>query len=136
MGKYVWPCPSYSRISSGYGNRVHPIYGTVKFHDGVDLAAASGVPILAFGSGTVTVSGLNGGYGNYISINHGGGLMSFIRTLFETVCFQGRKSHRRSENRGRWYNWQLDRLSPAFWYALERFVGQSAELCIVEGHSI
>lgn len=131
MGKYVWPCPSYSRMSSGYGNRVHPIYGTVKFHDGVDLASASGTPILAFAPGTVTVSGLNGGYGNYISINHGGGLMSFYGHWFETVCFKGRESFRRSEDCRRRYNWQLDRLSPAFWYALERFVGQSAELCII-----
>lgn len=77
MGKYVWPCPGYSRISSGYGNRVHPISGKVQFHDGIDLAAASGTPILAFGPGTVTMSGWNGGYGNYISIDHGGGLMSF-----------------------------------------------------------
>ena len=76
MGKYVWPCPSYSRISSGYGNRTCPFHGK-EFHDGVDLAAASGAPILAFGPGTVTVSGWYGGYGNYISIDHGGGLMSF-----------------------------------------------------------
>lgn len=76
MGKYVWPCPGYSRISSGYGNRVCPFHGN-EFHDGIDLAAASGTPILAFGPGTVTMSGWNGGYGNYISIDHGGGLMSF-----------------------------------------------------------
>lgn len=76
MGKYVWPCPSYSYVSSGYGNRVCPFHGQ-EFHDGIDLAAASGTPILAFGPGTVTMSGWNGGYGNYISIDHGGGLMSF-----------------------------------------------------------
>ena len=76
MGKYVWPCPKYSRVSSGYGNRICPFHGQ-EFHDGVDLAAASGTPILAFGSGTVTKSGWGGGYGNYISIDHGGGLMSF-----------------------------------------------------------
>lgn len=62
MGKYVWPCPSYSRISSGYGNRTCPFHGK-EFHDGVDLAAASGAPILAFGPGTVTKSGWYGGYG-------------------------------------------------------------------------
>ena len=76
MGKYVWPCPGYSYVSSGYGNRVCPFHGQ-EFHDGIDLAAASGTPILAFGPGTVTMSGWNGGYGNYISIDHGGGLMSF-----------------------------------------------------------
>ena len=76
MGKYVWPCPGYSYVSSGYGNRICPFHGQ-EFHDGIDLAAASGTPILAFGPGTVTMSGWNGGYGNYISIDHGGGLMSF-----------------------------------------------------------
>lgn len=76
MGKYVWPCPGYRRVSSGYGNRVCPFHGQ-EFHDGIDLAAASGTPILAFGPGTVTMSGWNGDYGNYISIDHGGGLMSF-----------------------------------------------------------
>lgn len=63
-------------MSSGYGNRVCPFHGQ-EFHDGIDLAAASGTPILALGPGTVTMSGWNGGYGNYISIDHGGGLMSF-----------------------------------------------------------
>lgn len=60
MGKYVWPCPGYSRISSGYGNRICPFHGQ-EFHDGIDLDAASGTPILAFGPGTVTMSGWNGG---------------------------------------------------------------------------
>lgn len=78
MGKYVWPCPGYSRMSSDYGYRIHPISGDRKFHDGIDLAAPSGTDILACGAGTVTVSGWNsGGYGNYIRIDHGGGLESF-----------------------------------------------------------
>ena len=76
MGNYVWPCPQYSRVSSGYGNRTCPFHGK-EFHDGIDLAAASGTPILAAAPGTVTRAGKNGGYGNYISIDHGGGLMSF-----------------------------------------------------------
>ena len=76
MGNYIWPCPSYSRISSGFGNRTCPFHGK-EFHDGIDLAAASGAAILAFAPGTVTKSGWNGGYGNYISIDHGGGLISF-----------------------------------------------------------
>lgn len=90
MGKYVWPCPSYSRISSGYGNRTCPFHGK-EFHDGVDLAAASGAPILAFGPGTVTKSGWNGGYGNYISIDHGGGLMSFYGHASALYVKQGAK---------------------------------------------
>ena len=90
MGKYVWPCPSYSRISSGYGNRTCPFHGK-EFHDGVDLASASGTPILAFGPGTVTKSGWYGGYGNYISIDHGGGLMSFYGHASALYVRQGAK---------------------------------------------
>lgn len=90
MGKYVWPCPSFSRISSGYGNRTCPFHGK-EFHDGIDLAAASGVPILAFGPGTVTKSGWYGGYGNYISIDHGGGLMSFYGHCSALYVKQGAK---------------------------------------------
>ena len=56
MGKYVWPCPGYSRMSSDYGYRIHPISGDRKFHDGIDLAAPSGTDILACGAGTVTIS--------------------------------------------------------------------------------
>lgn len=90
MGKYIWPCPEYSRISSGYGNRNCPFHGQ-EFHDGIDLAAASGTPILAFGSGTVTKSGWNGSYGNYISIDHGNGLMSFYGHCSQLYVKQGAK---------------------------------------------
>lgn len=90
MGKYVWPCPSYSRISSGFGYRNCPFHGR-EHHDGVDLASASGTPILAFAPGTVTVSGWNGGYGNYISINHGGGLMSFYGHCSKLYVSKGAK---------------------------------------------
>ena len=101
MGKYVWPCPSYSRISSGYGNRTCPFHGK-EFHDGVDLAAASGAPILAFGPGTVTKSGWYGGYGNYISIDHGGGLMSFTGMPRHSTSSRVRKSRRAEDCRRRY----------------------------------
>ena len=76
MGTWVFPCPGYSRISSRFGNRTCPFHGK-EFHDGVDLAAPAGTAIYAARPGTVTRSGRNGGYGNYISIDHGGGMMSF-----------------------------------------------------------
>lgn len=59
-----------ARLSSGYGKRRHPILGYNKMHKGVDFAAPRGTPIYAAGSGTVTVRGRNGGYGNYIRIRH------------------------------------------------------------------
>ncbi|MBQ3118512.1 MAG: peptidoglycan DD-metalloendopeptidase family protein [Clostridia bacterium] len=73
-GQFCWPAPSYTRISSPYGWRLHPIYKTNKFHSGVDLAAPGGSNILAAESGTVKFSGWNGGYGNCLIIDHGGGI--------------------------------------------------------------
>ena len=75
-GSLVWPCPSYSRISSQYGYRTHPISGTRKLHKGLDIAASSGNPVIAAASGTVVKSYFSSSYGNYVVISHGGGLMA------------------------------------------------------------
>ncbi|MEX1271807.1 MAG: peptidoglycan DD-metalloendopeptidase family protein [Acidimicrobiia bacterium] len=61
-------------ISSYYGWRVHPIFGTRRMHTGVDLAAIGGSPIYAAEAGTVIIAGVRGGYGNAVVIDHGGGL--------------------------------------------------------------
>ena len=76
-GSLMWP--SYTTyVSSPYGYRIHPIYGTYKFHGGVDIAASYGTAIWAADSGTVVTSldGWNGGYGNYIIIDHGNGVQT------------------------------------------------------------
>lgn len=73
-GKFCWPAPSYTRISSPYGYRIHPIYNTKKFHSGVDLAAPGGSNILAAETGKVISAGWNGGYGNCLVVDHGGGV--------------------------------------------------------------
>ncbi|UTT63312.1 M23 family metallopeptidase [Microcella humidisoli] len=72
--KNGWAVPTNGYISSGYGYRVHPISGAVRFHAGVDIANAAGTPIYAAASGVVEYAGWNGGYGNFIRINHGNGL--------------------------------------------------------------
>ncbi|MBF0372276.1 MAG: peptidoglycan DD-metalloendopeptidase family protein [Alphaproteobacteria bacterium] len=59
-----------ARISSGFGNRRHPILGYTKMHQGVDFAVPTGTPIRAAGAGTVTMAGPNGGYGYYVRIQH------------------------------------------------------------------
>ncbi len=73
-GMFTWPCPSYKRISDNYGMRLHPTLGIQKMHNGIDLAAASGSAILAAYNGTVVAADYNSTMGNYIMINHGGGL--------------------------------------------------------------
>ncbi|MHC8492554.1 peptidoglycan DD-metalloendopeptidase family protein [Thalassospira sp. SM2505] len=59
-----------ARLSSGFGQRKHPILGYTKMHKGIDFAAPRGTPIFAAGNGTIAKIGRNGGYGNYIRIRH------------------------------------------------------------------
>lgn len=73
-GKFKWPAPSYTRISDDYGNRIHPILKVQQFHNGVDMAAPSGSPILAAYDGEVVAASYSSTMGNYIMIDHGDGL--------------------------------------------------------------
>jgi len=75
VGMLQWPCPGYTTITSNFGYRTHPVTGTYKYHSGTDIAAPTGASILAAASGTVIMAGYNaGGYGNYVVIDHGGGV--------------------------------------------------------------
>jgi murein DD-endopeptidase MepM/ murein hydrolase activator NlpD len=60
----------FSRVSSGFANRVHPISGQWKAHKGIDYAASQGTPIRASGDGTVDFAGNSGGYGNMVVLKH------------------------------------------------------------------
>jgi murein DD-endopeptidase MepM/ murein hydrolase activator NlpD len=59
-----------TRISSGFGMRIHPLLGYSKMHKGIDFAAPIGTPIYAAGDGTIKSVGWVNGYGNFIRINH------------------------------------------------------------------
>ncbi|MDO4816054.1 MAG: peptidoglycan DD-metalloendopeptidase family protein [Bacillota bacterium] len=78
-GSLMWPSYTTS-VGSPYGYRIHPIYGTYKLHGGVDIRASYGTAIWAADSGTVVTSqdGWNGGWGNYVMIDHGNG----VQTLY------------------------------------------------------
>lgn len=75
-GAFCWPAPSYTRISDDYGWRTHPILGVQQFHNGLDMAAPSGSPILAAADGEVVAATYNATMGNYVMIDHGGGLFT------------------------------------------------------------
>lgn len=60
-----------ARISSGFGMRFHPVLGYTRMHKGIDFAVPSGTPVMAAGSGVVQYAGWEGGYGNFIVLNHG-----------------------------------------------------------------
>ena len=70
-GSFQWPVNG--SVTSGFGYRTHPVLGTQRLHAGVDFGAASGTPIVAAASGTVVSAGWQGGYGNAVIIDHGGG---------------------------------------------------------------
>lgn len=75
-GQLGWPLTG-GVLTSNFGYRVHPIFGTTRLHEGIDLSANTGVPIAAAGSGTVIAAGNSGdGYGNKVVINHGDGLVT------------------------------------------------------------
>lgn len=73
-GELAWPVPGYTRISSKYGMRTHPITGVYKLHTGTDISAPMGANFIAANDGIVTKAGYNGAYGNMVIIDHGGGV--------------------------------------------------------------
>ena len=73
-GELAWPVPGYTKITSNYGMRVHPITGQYKLHTGVDISAPIGANFVAANDGIVTKAGYNTAYGNMVIIDHGGGI--------------------------------------------------------------
>lgn len=70
-GIFIWPAPSYTRISDPFGWRMHPTLKVEKFHNGIDMAAPGGSPILAAYDGRVVAAAYSSSMGNYIMIDHG-----------------------------------------------------------------
>ena len=87
----TWTTPvSGYTLTSPFGMRVHPILGTSRMHNGIDMACAQGTPIYATRAGTVTVASYQaGGAGNYVSINHLDGFASIYMHMTNYVVSAG-----------------------------------------------
>lgn len=71
---FIWPCPSSSRITSGFGSRSSPMEGASTQHNGIDIGAGTGSDILAAADGVVLIATYSYSAGNYVTVSHGGGV--------------------------------------------------------------
>jgi len=81
----------FKQYSSGYGMRIHPIYGDWRMHTGIDISADAGSPIYATGDGVVESASWDGGYGNAVVIDHGFGFKSRYGHCKEMLVKPGQK---------------------------------------------
>ncbi len=75
-GIFTWPAPGYTKITSAFGMRVHPILKVKKMHTGIDISVPSKSKVVAANAGKVIMSAWYGGYGNVIMIDHGGEIVT------------------------------------------------------------
>ena len=86
---WVTPVSGYT-LTSPFGMRVHPVLGTARMHNGIDLACPQGTPIYATRAGRVTTASYQaGGAGNYVSINHLDGFSSIYMHMTHYVVYPG-----------------------------------------------
>lgn len=88
---FIWPCPASGRITSSFGDRESPTEGASSSHQGIDIGASAGSSILAAASGTVTISTYSYSAGNYIMINHGGGVSTVYMHCSELLVSAGQE---------------------------------------------
>lgn len=79
------------RVTSYFGYRIHPIHGNTTFHYGVDLGAATGTRVSSFAAGTVSETGYNSVYGNYVLVSHPDGFATFYGHLSKIYVTEGER---------------------------------------------
>ncbi|MDQ2085402.1 peptidoglycan DD-metalloendopeptidase family protein [Herbivorax sp. ANBcel31] len=88
-GVMTWPVPSSTRVTSPFGNRLHPILNEYRMHTGIDVPANTGASIVAANDGTVIMSGWQGGYGYTVVIDHGGGITTLYAHCSQLLVSSG-----------------------------------------------
>ncbi len=91
-GVLGWPVTG--TITSPFGPRPNPFGGGMEFHQGLDIAASTGTPVTAAAAGTVISAGWYGGYGNYVLIDHGGGMATGYGHLSQIFVSAGQQVQR------------------------------------------
>ena len=85
----IWPLPGYNRISSYFGGRADPISGVWSNHRGIDIPGPYGQSIIASNNGVVIYSGYHYSYGNYVIIDHGGGISTLYSHASKLLISKG-----------------------------------------------
>ena len=91
-GAMSWPING--EITSPFGSRTHPIFGTTRYHSGIDIGADYGDPVAAADSGVVIFSGWMGGYGKAVIIDHGNGLSTLYGHNSNLLVSEGQQVSR------------------------------------------
>src|SRR5207302_6297625 len=88
----VWPVRGY--LSAGFGNRIDPFTGMKDFHPGIDISTPTGTKVQSPADGIVISAGIQGGYGNALSIDHGYGVVTRYGHLESFAVRPGQKVKR------------------------------------------
>ena len=88
-GELMWPLPGYYRVTSPYGGRSHPITGVWSNHGGTDIWAPYGTDILSSNDGVVIFAGYHYSYGNYVIVDHGGGIATLYAHCSKLLAWEG-----------------------------------------------
>ncbi len=89
--KGVMRQPVLGHLTSSFGLRRHPILGFSRMHQGVDFGAPMGAPIVAASDGVVTFAGRHGGHGNYVRLNHSGGIATGYAHMSRIIARNGQR---------------------------------------------
>jgi murein DD-endopeptidase MepM/ murein hydrolase activator NlpD len=85
----VWP--ARGRVTSGFGFRRHPVFGTQEMHTGIDIGAPSGTPVVSARAGIVIAADWEGGYGKLVRVDHGDGLTTSYSHLSQIAVHVGQQ---------------------------------------------
>ncbi|PAB58773.1 murein hydrolase activator EnvC family protein [Anaeromicrobium sediminis] len=90
-GKFTWPAPGYTRITSPFGYRIHPVLKKKKLHTGIDVGIPYGKNLVAAADGKVIHANWLGGYGKAVMIDHGGGIVTLYGHTSKLLVKNGQR---------------------------------------------